>query len=65
MLGADEFEAAQIDCLAEHVRDIKEVYSKISAVKDTADKDAQMAKWFETGFAEWLTKVTLPQSLYR
>ena len=57
MLGANDIEAAQIDCLTEHVRDIKEKYSKIRAVTDAAEKEVQMTKWFETEFAEWLTKV--------
>ena len=44
LMGANEVEAAQIDAMAEHVRDINTAYQKIRAMKDE-EKEAAMAKW--------------------
>ena len=58
-MGSNDIEAAQIDCICEHVRDIKEKYGKIRAITDVAEKEAAMSKWFTTEFSEWLTKLEM------
>ena len=59
LTGSNEVEAAQIDCICEHVRDIKEKYGKIRAITDAAEKEAGMSKWFATEFSEWLSKLEM------
>jgi hypothetical protein len=62
--GSSELESAQIDCIAEHVRDIKEKYGKIRSLQGP-EKDAAMKKWFEEGeLVDWLDKLekSLPLS---
>merc|ERR1711982_123564 len=46
-MGANSVEAAQIDQVGETVADIKRAYQKPREVKDAAEKEAAMKKWFE------------------
>jgi len=55
-LGASDIEAAQIDALCEHVRDIKDAYQKVRALPDEA-KPAGMEKYFGTDLPEWCGKL--------
>lgn len=61
LMGSNGEEAALIDCIAEHVRDIKEKWGKIRSIGGmgpSPEKDVAMKKWFEEGeFKEWLTKL--------
>ena len=57
LMGSNDVEAAQIDCICEHVRDIKEKYGKVKAIADAAEKETAMNKWFTTEFSEWLSKL--------
>lgn len=67
-MGSNDAEAALIDCIAEHTRDIKEKWGKIRMIGgmgSNAEKDAAMKKWFADGeYKEWLTKLerSLPAS---
>jgi len=54
MLGGSDLEAAQIDCLACHIMDIKDAYKE---AKKGEDKEAVMKKWFGETLPEWLAKV--------
>ena len=66
--GDNELEAAQIDCLSEHVRDIKDKWQKIKATGGMApspEKDVAMKKFIEEGeLKEWFVKLekSLPTS---
>lgn len=60
MMGATEIEAAQIDCITEHVRDIKDKYQKVKSLP-AADKEAGLKKWFATDLGDHL--VLLEKSL--
>jgi hypothetical protein len=68
LMGSSDIEAAQIDCVAEHVRDIKEKWGKIrftGGFGPNPEKDAAIKKWFEEGeLTEWLVKLekSLPPS---
>ncbi|KAJ1457755.1 hypothetical protein M885DRAFT_514810 [Pelagophyceae sp. CCMP2097] len=61
LFGAGELEAAQIDALAEHVRDVKDaqrikdfsMFSKQAA----DDKARRRAEWFETDLPSWLARI--------
>lgn len=55
-LGENDVEAAQIDCVCEHVRDIKDAYQKVRGIQDEAEKKAGMEKWFATDLPEWCGK---------
>jgi glutathione S-transferase len=55
--GANDMEAAQIDCICEHVRDIKDAYQKVRGIQDDWEKKASMEKWFGTDLPEWLEKL--------
>ena len=57
MMGSNDIESAQIDCVTEHIRDIKDKYNKVKGTTDATEKETQLAKWFDTEFAEWLEKV--------
>eukprot|EP00667_Euglena_gracilis_P008079 EG_transcript_8181 len=52
-MGSNEVEAAQIDALCEHVRDIKDGYRKYSAIRDEAEKQAAMNKWYREELPTW------------
>ena len=59
LMGSNDIEAAQIDCICEHVRDIKDKYAKVQAITDEAEKETAMNKWFTTEFTEWLSKLEM------
>lgn len=56
MLGSTEIEAGQIDCIVEHIRDIKDKYQKVKGLP-AAEKEAGLKKWFATDLGEWLVKL--------
>ena len=56
MLGCNEVEAAQIDCIVENIRDIKDKYKKVKELPAT-EKEEGLKKWFATDFREWLIKL--------
>ena len=58
-MGSNDIEAAQIDYICEHIRDIKEKYGKVRAITDAAEKEAAMTKWFTTELSEWLSKLEM------
>jgi Glutathione S-transferase, C-terminal domain/Glutathione S-transferase, N-terminal domain len=60
MLGSSDVEAAQIDCITEHIRDIKDKYSKAKSLP-AAEKDAAVKKFFESDLVDHL--VLLEKSL--
>ena len=68
LMGKSDIEAVQIDCVTEHVRDIKEKWGKIrfmGGFGPNPEKDAAMKKWFDEGeLTEWLIKLekSLPPS---
>lgn len=62
MFGSNDEEAAVIDCVSEHVRDIKEKWGKIRMMggmgaPTTPEKEAATKKWFESELGEWLVKL--------
>ena len=64
MYGTNDEEAAVIDCIAEHTRDIKEKRGKIfiGGMAPSHEKDLAIKKWYEKGeLTEWL--VILEKSL--
>ena len=56
MLGSNEIETAQIDCIVENIRDIKDKYKKVKELPP-AEKEEGLKKWFATDFTEWLIKL--------
>lgn len=54
MMGGNAVEAAIIDALCEQKRDINDMYQKIRAMKDEAEKTAAMDKWFAETLPEQL-----------
>ena len=57
MIGFNELQSAQIDAVAEHVRDIKQAYQPCRKVEDPAEKEAGMAKWFTEDLPAFSTKL--------
>ena len=62
LLGSSDIEAAQIDCITEHIRDIKDKYQKVKALP-AAEKEEALKKWFDSDLSEWLVKLekSLPE----
>ena len=56
LLGSSDIEAAQIDCITEHIRDIKDKYQKVKALP-AAEKEEALKKWFAADLPEWLVKL--------
>lgn len=46
--GANDVEAAQIDLVTEHVRDIKQAYQKVRGLADEAERATATEAWFAT-----------------
>jgi len=63
LMGSDEFAAAQIDAITEHVRDLKDKYNKAKGV-DKEKKDASVKAFFTTEMPEFCAKIekALPPS---
>lgn len=61
-MGGSAVEAAQVDQLAETVRDIKDAYQKVRGLKDEDEKKAAMEKWFAEDLPNWakLAEKSLP-----
>ena len=62
LFGSTDEESALIDCIGEHVRDIKEKWGKIRMMggmgaPPTPEKEAAIKKWFDNELAEWLVKL--------
>ena len=56
MMGQTDLEAAQIDCITEHIRDIKDKYTKVKSLP-AADKEEGLKKFFATELPEHFTKL--------
>jgi len=56
LFGTSDIETAQIDAIAEHVRDIKDAWRKTQALKDTEKQEAT-AKWFAEDLPGWFGKL--------
>jgi len=67
MMGGDEIEAAQIDTLYEHVRDIKDAWVKvrINAALDEEAKKAAVAKYLTSDLPEWCAKLEACMKLFK
>lgn len=62
LMGSNEVEAAQIDCVAEHCRDVKDAQMRkrfSMFVKDKSEEEKEQAKqeWFETDMPAMLAKI--------
>jgi len=62
LMGSSDFEAAQIDCVAEHCRDVKDAqmrkgFSAFSRDKSEEEKLEARKEWFETDFPAMLEKM--------
>lgn len=62
LMGSSDIEAAQIDCIGEHCRDIKDAagkkgFSMFTRDKTDEEKAAARKEWFEEGMPEMLEKV--------
>ena len=56
MVGTNDIEAAQIDAVTEHVRDIKQAYQPHRACQAEHAEEAQAA-WFDTALPEYTQKL--------
>lgn len=56
MLGKSPVDAAQIDAICEHVRDIKDSYQAVKRTPD-AEKEAAIKKFFDEGLPEHCAKL--------
>lgn len=54
MMGSSAVEGAQIDQLAETVRDIKDAYQAVKRTQGEEEKKAALDKFFSEGLVEWL-----------
>jgi hypothetical protein len=57
-MGASPLECAQIDVICEHVRDIKDAYSKTRVIKDEAEKKQASEKFYGTDLPEVSASMT-------
>lgn len=57
LFGADEIEAAQIDAITEHVRDIKQKYNDAKAKKSGDEQNAAKAAFVSDELPKWLDKL--------
>jgi glutathione S-transferase len=62
LMGSNDIEAAQIDCIAEHCRDVKDAAARKGFsffTKDKSDEEKAAAKkeWFETDMPTMLEKI--------
>eukprot|EP01041_Mallomonas_annulata_P006071 gene6071-12246_t len=55
--GADDIEAAHVDMIAEHIRDIKQFYSQAKAGKKDDELAEAKAKFMSEKFPEWMAKL--------
>ncbi len=51
-MGSTPLECAQVDVICEHVRDIKDAFSKTRVIKDEAEKKAAVDKFYATDLPE-------------
>jgi len=56
-MGTSDIEAAQIDSVCEHVRDIKERFGKVQATQGDDEKAAAIDKWYAEELATWCDKL--------
>jgi glutathione S-transferase len=60
LLGRNDIETAQIICVVENVKDIKEKWGKVRMTGGFApseEKDKAMKQWFDTELGPWLVKL--------
>ena len=62
LMGSSDVEAAQIDCVCEHIRDLKDAqirkrFSMFVKDKSDEDKEADRKEWFEKDMPEMLSKI--------
>lgn len=60
MLGRDDFESAEITCIVENVKDIKEKWGKVRMTGGFApsdEKDKAIKQFFDTDLSPWLVKL--------
>ena len=57
MAGVSDIEAAQIDAITEHVRDIKQAYQPCRKIEDAAEKAAAMTTWFDQTLPDFSRKL--------
>ena len=56
MLGDNDIEAAQIDCITEHLRDIKDKYQKVKSAPES-EKVAKLEEFFAVAFPALLVQL--------
>ena len=60
-MGSNDEECAVIDCIAEHVRDIKDRFVKViseAGKMRSPERNAAMKKWLSDGeYAQWLSRL--------
>lgn len=57
LFGSNDFEAAQIDMVSEHVRDIKQKYNDIKSGKKDAELQAAKEKFMKEELPVWFEKL--------
>lgn len=57
MFGDSEIEAARIDAVCEHVRDIKDAFQVIRSMKTEEEKKVSMMKWYDSDLPSLLAKL--------
>jgi len=57
LLGDTDVQAAQIDAIVEHTRDIREAFWKIFGIKDAEEKASATAKWYAEDLPGWYGKL--------
>ena len=61
LMGSNDEECAVIDCIAEHVRDIKDRFVKViseAGKMRSPERNAAMKKWLSDGeYAQWLSRL--------
>lgn len=66
LFGVDEYEAAQIDAICEHVRDVKDAYGRAVPAfgPDGPEKEAKRDAWYNDALKGWLVRMekSLPSS---
>mmetsp|Transcript_86872 Transcript_86872/g.153630 ORF Transcript_86872/g.153630 Transcript_86872/m.153630 type:complete len:248 (+) Transcript_86872:51-794(+) len=56
-MGSNAMEEFQIDAMCEHIRDLKDAYQKLRAIKDDTEKKEAMEKWFSQELPEHAGKL--------
>ena len=56
-MGRDEEQAALVDCIAEHISEIKSKFRKIRDMPAGEAKVEALAKWYSSELPSWLAKL--------